>query len=115
LPGGCIKFPDEPDTHQRRDPAHFVIRTKVHWFGNAYFRGPDGSIGGTRKGCAWESCYIMVDGKQILVAGLPGDTVVEQQAYGGKTMLLVGRLVHHKRNDGVPPDVLLVDRLWIVP
>jgi hypothetical protein len=122
LPGGCIVLPpDGPVVHnQRRDPAHFVIRAQIQWAGNIYFRMPDGTVGGTLKGCAWEGCYIVANGKTIRVAGLPGDDIVDQQSFKGKTLVLVGQLVYRYTppdlpNLGeVPPDVLIVDRYWIV-
>jgi hypothetical protein len=93
-PGGCVKpLPsDLVVLGKRSDPDHFVIRAEVRWFGNAYGRDPNGGIYGTLKGCDWESCYIVVDGRTILVAGLPGD-IVDQQGYNGQTLVMVGRLV----------------------
>jgi hypothetical protein len=93
-PGGCVKpLPSDLVVFgQRSDPAHFAIRAEVKWFGNAYGRDLNGGIIGTLKGCDWESCYIVVDGRKVLVEGLPGD-IVDQQGYNGQTLILVGRLV----------------------
>jgi hypothetical protein len=90
-PVGCI-VPLPSAAGQRSDPAHFAIQAQVHWFGNGYGRLPNGGIIGTLKGCDWESCYIVMDGRKVLVDGLPGD-IVDQQGYGGQTLVLVGRLV----------------------
>jgi hypothetical protein len=108
---------------KRSDADRFVIRAGVKWFGNAYGRDPNGLIYGTLKGCDWESCYIVVDGRKILVAGLPGD-IVDQQHYHGKTMVLVGRLLRFgadRRQHGELTGnrthlagVLIVDRFYYV-
>jgi hypothetical protein len=115
LPGGCVVIlPDGPVAHnQRRDPAHFVIRAEVKWFGNYYWRDSNGLIAGTTKYCAWESCYIEVNGRIVRLQGLPGD-IVDQYGYRGKTLVLVGRLVQQKTSNGVPPNVLIVDSFSIV-
>jgi hypothetical protein len=113
LPGGNIKF--VPLVHQRHNPARFVIRAEVKWFGNSYCRMPNGTIAGTCKYCEWEGCYIVVDGKTIRLSALPGNDIVDQQNYRGKTLVLVGLLLQQPLGKTVPPDVLIVDRFWMEP
>lgn len=107
--GGCILL-GLPIRSSRSDPDHFAMFATVKWFGNSYGRDKNGMIFGTCKLCDWESCYIVVNGKTILVVGLPGD-IVEQQGYNGQTLFLRGRLIHQKGepNSKVPSDVLMVD------
>jgi hypothetical protein len=88
-PGGCMG-PYLRAPGQRSDPSHLAITAKVHWSGNSYGRMPDGQIIGTLMGCDWESCYIVVDGRTVLLHGLPGD-IVDQQGYRGQTLILVGQ------------------------
>jgi hypothetical protein len=98
------------------EPVRVTVQAKVEWFGNAYRREKNGVISGTCKLCAWEGCYIVLNGRTVRVAGLPGDDVIAQQGYRGQTLVLVGRL--EQRPGGglvtphfgrIPPDVLIVD------
>jgi hypothetical protein len=107
LPGGCVKQPPS----SRRDPKHFVIVADIKWAGNHYFHMPGGGIAGTCMLCPWEGCYIVVHGKTIRLADLPGD-IVDQQSYRGRTLVLVGRLVREPGDRLVPPDVLIVEKFW---
>ncbi|MCI0455588.1 MAG: hypothetical protein L0Z62_01245, partial [Gemmataceae bacterium] len=100
----------QPDRPVHVTVRHVTVRAEVQWHGNRYFRLPNGGIASTKKLYAWESCYIVVDGREVRVEGLPGDILV-QQAYHGQTLTLVGRLVQRpdtSRLGPVPPDVLIV-------
>jgi hypothetical protein len=66
------------------------IRAKVQYVGNSYSRLPDGKIIGTLRFYEYEGCYIVMKNRTFNLVFVPAMELVDQQALGGRTMILTG-------------------------
>jgi hypothetical protein len=68
------------------------IQAKVHYVGNTYSRLPNGTIIGTLRAFPYEGCFIMLNGRQVNLVFQPAMELVDQQSFGGRTLILTGTL-----------------------
>jgi len=80
----------EPGPKTNPEIKTVEIRAKVHYVGNSYTRLPDGKIIGTLRFHEYEGCYIVMKDRKINLVFVPAMELVDQQALGGRTLILTG-------------------------
>ena len=85
-----LSFAEEPGPKTNPEIKAVEIRAKVHYVGNSYTRLPDGKIIGTLRFHEYEGCYIVMNDRKINLVFVPAMELVDQQALGGRTLILTG-------------------------